>query len=357
MIGGYEFISIVIILIIITTIKFLQETTVVSSNSLLYIIPHNDNDNIIKKINSKKNEIYNMINNNANRLGLSIQCIKSSNIDNYAYVICSANNNITPYKTKEANAIIIIEPEPFYKYDVIISIKITTNNYQKTYEKIIDFNEQDSIKILKIITSENGKIKYKPKRYSNSMFIFWRPKNKLIDKYAKKFSIFNYFPFSIIYLPVGLVKSLYRISHRLVKGRSTNYKVTMGKPYYEPRSLFKLDSWQTVVLKSAKEKENIIKELEEKLIALNIEETNFVVKREKIWYWGINGKEEREQLTCSFNRTYVFVHIYPYGEDLYIGWDANLNYATWEEYYVTDAYTNGKIKNIKLSGKMLMNMI
>lgn len=123
---------------------------------------------------------------------------------------------------------------------------------------------------------------------------------------------------------------------------------TLYKPTYEPRSFIKLDSWQTVIVDIGKEKDNIINQLANKLSTLKIEEGNFQVKKEKIWYWGINGKEEREQLACIFNRGYVFVHIYAYGEDLYVGWDANLNYATWEEYYVTNGYTNGKIKNIEL---------
>jgi len=52
---------------------------------------------------------------------------------------------------------------------------------------------------------------------------------------------------------------------------------------------------------------------------------------EKIWYWGVDGKEEREQLVARFRRGIAFVQIYRYGEDLFVGWDAHVNCGTWVE--------------------------
>jgi hypothetical protein len=55
------------------------------------------------------------------------------------------------------------------------------------------------------------------------------------------------------------------------------------------------------------------------------------IASERIWHWGVDGKEEREQLVARFRRGIAFVHIYRYGNDLYVGWDAHVNCGDWIE--------------------------
>ena len=57
---------------------------------------------------------------------------------------------------------------------------------------------------------------------------------------------------------------------------------------------------------------------------------------EKIWYAGVDGPEEREQLVVTFRRGIGFIHIYSYGKDLYVGWDAHVNAGTWKEKQIAD---------------------
>lgn len=57
---------------------------------------------------------------------------------------------------------------------------------------------------------------------------------------------------------------------------------------------------------------------------------------ERIWYWGLDGTEEREQIVLTLNRGIFFCHIHKYGRELYIGWDAHLNNGQWVEKKVTD---------------------
>ena len=173
------------------------------------------------------------------------------------------------------------------------------------------------------MTSWGSEINYKPKVFTKNKLKFWKPKNKIQKDYRKDFW-----------------KASYMGIHQ--------YKITMGKPIDEPRTLRKLDSWQTVVVNMGTEKENISNEFKNKLLGLNMKEKSLRIKKELISYWSINGKEEREQIVCIFNRSYVFLHLYIYGKDLYVGWDAHLNYTTWEEYKVSDGYTNGRVKNISL---------
>ena len=58
---------------------------------------------------------------------------------------------------------------------------------------------------------------------------------------------------------------------------------------------------------------------------------NIQSRVENISYLTPDGKQERQQIVLSQGRGAVFCQIYPYGDDLYIGWDAYLNYGQWVE--------------------------
>jgi hypothetical protein len=68
-------------------------------------------------------------------------------------------------------------------------------------------------------------------------------------------------------------------------------------------------------------------------VAVNIQS-----RLEDISYLTPDGKQERKQLVLSQGRGTVFCHVYPYGEDLYIGWDAHLNYGQWVEAALDSGY-------------------
>src|SRR5262249_13616950 len=55
------------------------------------------------------------------------------------------------------------------------------------------------------------------------------------------------------------------------------------------------------------------------------------VVTERIWYPGVDGKVEREQIVCTFRRAIGFAHVEAYGDDLFIGWDTHVNTGTWVE--------------------------
>jgi hypothetical protein len=52
---------------------------------------------------------------------------------------------------------------------------------------------------------------------------------------------------------------------------------------------------------------------------------------ERIWYWGLEGKEEREQIVLTLGRGILFCQIHQYDKELYVGWDAHLNRGHWVE--------------------------
>jgi hypothetical protein len=124
----------------------------------------------------------------------------------------------------------------------------------------------------------------------------------------------------VVFLVGGLGMVASRRAPRLVR--------SSGKPTAEPRILHYLDSWQTVVF-GAGGAEQVIRE--RTVARLTSAGERFHCGIERIWDWGLDGKIEREQIVLRLGRALVFTQIHRYGDDLYVGWDAQMNLGTWRE--------------------------
>jgi hypothetical protein len=113
-----------------------------------------------------------------------------------------------------------------------------------------------------------------------------------------------------------------------IRQRKT-YLLTTGKPLDDPRKLIRLDYWQATLDKLGSRAPDVRRDLLERLGSAS--EKSIVTSSERIWYPGVDGKVEREQLVCRFRRAIGFVHLESYGDDLYIGWDTHVNSGTWVE--------------------------
>jgi hypothetical protein len=102
-----------------------------------------------------------------------------------------------------------------------------------------------------------------------------------------------------------------------------------GKPNHEPRSLLAGDGWHVVLFEAGQDAGGLKDEFAKLLKAGAHEKLRSWT--EKIWYEGLDDIEEREQIVVSFGRAMVYCQIYRYQDDLYVGWDAYLNEAQWEE--------------------------
>jgi hypothetical protein len=112
--------------------------------------------------------------------------------------------------------------------------------------------------------------------------------------------------------------------------------LSAGKPSQEPRRLVRLDSWQALVRELGSERDAVVKSIQKELSKVAAD--SFVMEPERIWYWGVDGTEEREQLVIRFRRALAFIHVYKYGSDLFVGWDAHVNCGTWVEHVAGQGY-------------------
>jgi hypothetical protein len=104
---------------------------------------------------------------------------------------------------------------------------------------------------------------------------------------------------------------------------------TTGRPEADPRIIVRMDSWQALLIGLGSERDAVrdavVAELKSNADA------SWSVAEERIWYWGVDGKEERQQTVVSFRSALAFLHFTAYGGDLYVAWDAHINRGTWTE--------------------------
>ena len=102
-----------------------------------------------------------------------------------------------------------------------------------------------------------------------------------------------------------------------------------GRPEGDPRIMVRMDSWQALLIGLESERDAVhdavVAELQSNADA------SWSVAEERIWYWGVDGKEERQQTVVSFRSALAFLHFTAYGSDLYVAWDAHINRGTWSE--------------------------
>jgi len=102
-----------------------------------------------------------------------------------------------------------------------------------------------------------------------------------------------------------------------------------GRPEAEPRILLRMDSWQVLLIGLGSERDAVHDAVVAELKANA--DANWSIADERIWYWGVDGKEERQQTVVSFKSALAFLHFNAYGDDLYVAWDAHINRGTWTE--------------------------
>jgi hypothetical protein len=104
---------------------------------------------------------------------------------------------------------------------------------------------------------------------------------------------------------------------------------TTGRPEADPRIMIRMDSWQALLIGLGSERDAVrdavVAELKSNADA------SWSVAEERIWHWGLDGKEERQQTVVSFRSALAFLHFTAYGGDLYVAWDAHINRGTWTE--------------------------
>jgi hypothetical protein len=263
--------------------------------------------------------------------------------------------------TDRSWATVTIHPKACHKYEFEFHVSYFRNGKKKDLPRVVAVEQRQIRALVSFLLRKDHRPSFSRFRQPGSILLL-RPKNKVALRKGALATAGTWLllagflgPYLLIQarlagevalptllllvaaIPLGiLLLVVARRRRRMVKNE--------GKPQAEPRSIARVDSWQTVIFGGGGEAASLHRRFTALLDDPPIE--RFRWHQEKVWYWGLDGKEEREQLVLSAGRGLVFCQIYQYGKDLYIGWDGHLNHGQWVEVKAAQGVDRGTGKPI-----------
>ncbi len=253
----------------------------------------------------------------------------------FEFVLPAEHRNLS----LRASCKITVESLDFHRFEHLLTVELTEAKRRRVYSGVIGLDEGQMRSIIEYLTAPILPEVPKLPMVRQHPLQFWRPRNK-IDRlhpdwtevglgllaFALFFFTFGFAPF------VGQVVALGVVYFLVVRSRARKtYVLTPGKPLHDPRLLRRFDSWQANIYGLGMRADEVRADLLQRLNTRTGTETQFSVAPERIWYAGVDGKVEREQIVVSYRRAMAFVHVEAHGDDLYVGWDSHVNTGTWIE--------------------------
>jgi len=100
------------------------------------------------------------------------------------------------------------------------------------------------------------------------------------------------------------------------------------RPTTDPRYLFLVDSWHTSVPGVGANFADLVSRIERAVWNLD---ASIAMAWETHQFRTPYGYEERNRITLTKGQAVVHVHMYPFAQDAFIGWDGFLNWSRWAE--------------------------
>ena len=237
-----------------------------------------------------------------------------------------------------SHALITIVPKPFHRFAQELKIEYDVCGRHRVVPSLAPLSDEDLRRLVLFVGGWSGASTLKLPRLRVAPLQFHRPKNK-VDGIRQDYlptliavaAMLGFFAFAINVASAVLLWVAAAIGvFQLV--REPRLVLSSGRPKQEPRSLIRLDSWQTVLRGLGGVTMQFRDRVASEFDSTHPEEATF--DSENIWYWGVDGKEERRQFVITFRRAIAFVQIYAYHRDLYVSWDTHVNGGTWSEHAV-----------------------
>lgn len=226
--------------------------------------------------------------------------------------------------TERGSAVVTIEAKEFHRYEVEYTVEMYDRGWSKTYRGLHEFNATHAYHLARFILGRGPRPEFSALQLREKRYQIWKPMNEVdvlsidwLGMAPVALAILGLLMllvsgFGLLFL-AGAAIALYQLRRRRVVVRSS------GKPEAEPRKLHIVDSWQAVVPRLGEDagllRERFMNALQDPPIS------GFSWHVENIWYWGLDGKVEREQIVLNLRRSMVFCQVYEYDQELYVGWD------------------------------------
>lgn len=115
----------------------------------------------------------------------------------------------------------------------------------------------------------------------------------------------------------------------IISVRRRKLVTVLDKPPTEPRFPKMVDSWNTIVPKLGDDHNSVRLRLFDAVQSRPVDRMTASI--ETYAYFGADGYIEREQLVIRIGQALVHIHVYDFDDELFVGWDSNLNLVRWIE--------------------------
>jgi hypothetical protein len=248
-----------------------------------------------------------------------------------------------------------ITPKPHSRYEFEVKVQWERDGKKKSKGPFMQMGDAAVAEWARFLLEKGPKPKTRKYRVRVFPWQLWYPKNKVT---GLGYNMPNVISIALVAIGMVLIQSvplagvifiMLGVIGLYLSGRRRKITVNAGRPIAEPRTLRLADSWSTMANQLGQEwqgfRDRLFKVLAEG------QSWNIQARVENISHITPDGKQERQQLVLSQGRGIVFCHIYPYGDDLYVGWDAYLNYGQWAERAIASGY------EAKLQSPVVINTV
>jgi hypothetical protein len=234
--------------------------------------------------------------------------------------------------TERSTAMVVIHPKPYHRHE--FEAEVTYSAHGKTHQvaRVMPPTDAEVHSLLAHIVRREQKPRFR--RFREKPYELWRTSNKLEGLRPDWLAILailciggGFMTLALPPLAIALWAIAAWLKYRIKQREPIVHNE--GKPETEPRSLVRVDSWQTVLFNLGADETMVRGRFARALLASLGQHGRHHLER--VWYWGLDGKEERDQFVLTAGRGIVFCQIYRYGRDLYVGWDGHLNRGQWVE--------------------------
>lgn len=137
---------------------------------------------------------------------------------------------------------------------------------------------------------------------------------------------------SLGYTMIGALVVVAAVITKILMGRGATYTTYVPEqPIDVPRRIDLVDSWHAVVADLGPDQSAIRDRLIGRLSAKQKNDADIVARSETYGYRTPNGFEERQRFILRKGQALVYVHIYSFGNDMFVGWSSYLNRSQWAE--------------------------
>lgn len=242
----------------------------------------------------------------------------------------------------------IVDVQPYRRAQIVVTARLNRGSREIVAENRADFSLEDVAEWTNCALSP----KTKPRNVSFfDKFFFWRNdnpiarpfKSQLMDRLKANWQSLLLVAAALLLWVIGLALSnswlfLLGLAALLfsfyVVGRSNRHRAQSvyvpEQPVFAPRQIGLVDSWHAVIAGLG---QNFTETRERLLSRLKEEEgkAGIACRTETYGYRTPNGFEQRQRFVISKGQAIVYLHTYAFGADMFIGWNAYLNWMQWAE--------------------------